>query len=185
MGAAAMLRLVLCALVGIAASKTTSAHRRNAHRSPRSGPELPAGFALCALEPRWASRPLFELHSLTLSPDPPQRNSDLSIAIRGTLRRDLSGGTVAYAVSYAGYSLVREERPLCEVLGQDAGLPQCPLEAGEWSVRHTVRVPWPVPSGTYSLHVAAWDDAGAPLLCTEAEFQIVSPASRHRLFLID
>ena len=97
---------------------------------------------------------LFHLEALSLSPDPPQRSSPLTVHLRGYLKERLTGGVLNYTASFGGLQLVKGSEDGCTLLAkEDQSLPQCPIEAGLIEVTHTAQLPWHVPPGRYLIDV--------------------------------
>ncbi len=93
---------------------------------------------------------LFKLESLTISPDPPQRSSPLTVNVRGYLKERLDSGMLNYTASFGGLQLIKGSEDGCSLLArEDGNLPQCPIEAGLIEVTHTAQIPWHVPPGRY------------------------------------
>lgn len=123
-------------------------------------PKLPKGWASCS-----SPSALFQLHSITLSPDPPRRSNLLRINIRGNLAVPITTGLFNYTVRYGIIPIVKDSMELCDALRMEPRIPQCPLRSGAWDVTHTVELPKETPFGRYSVEAAAWHADGREIFC--------------------
>lgn len=129
----------------------------------------PVSWTLCS-----SPGALFHLESLDLSPDPPQRSSPLTVHVRGLLKERIESGWLNLSASFGGLQLVKRTEDGCSLLAKEGGsLPQCPIEAGEIDVTHTVQLPWHVPPGRYLIDVnVETKDDHREVLCLKLDVAI-------------
>lgn len=95
---------------------------------------------------------LFRLDSLELNPDPPKRSTPLTVHVTGLLKETLTEGVIEYEVKFGGFKLATGSLDGCPTLKQEPTLPQCPVQAGQYDVTHTVQLPWHIPPGRYLIN---------------------------------
>ena len=121
---------------------------------------------------------LFELHSIEVVPDPPQRTRRIAVRIRGHLREDLEEGDVEYTARYGGLQVVTAQVDGCQKLAEEQSLPQCPIRAGAKDIAYATDIPWFVPPGQYTVDVESRTRPGnRRIFCLQIEAPILSPSA--------
>lgn len=113
----------------------------------RMRPARPVSWMNCGEEDD-----LFRLDSLELNPDPPKRSTPLTVHVKGLLRETLTEGVIEYEVKFGGFKFATGSLDGCPTLKQEPNLPQCPVQAGQYDVTHTVDLPWHIPPGRYLIN---------------------------------
>jgi hypothetical protein len=96
----------------------------------------------------------FELESLELFPNPPEKNSNLKILVKGNLLKDIDiGSKLRTVVKYQRITLIKRTFDLCEELNKDENdFPvKCPIYKGEKIVEYSVKIPDNIPNGKYHI----------------------------------
>jgi hypothetical protein len=98
----------------------------------------------------------FRLKSLELFPNPPQKNNNLKIVVKGNLIEDITNESkLKTIVKYQRITLIKRTFDLCEELNKDKNnFPvKCPITKGDKEVEYNVNIPDNIPNGRY--HVDA------------------------------
>lgn len=131
---------------------------------------MPIGWKLC--ERRIES--LLTLRRAEINPDPPRKGHQILVSIEGLLGEDIHGGTLTLTVHYNTVPILWKTLDLCVTLKNDGWLPAgCPIPAGHLRINHTIEIPWPVPSGSYSISANALTLEKRSILCVEGSFQLL------------
>lgn len=142
--------------------------------------EMPEGWVNCGCE-----KDLFRLDLMAVSPDPPRRSENATVRVVGELREDITGNVkVDYVVKYGSLPIVRDTVDACELLGEYAVLPQCPLKRGRYDVTYSELLPGYTPMGTYTVHAEGYmpqpDGSKRPVFCVEGVvvIRLFNPATK-------
>ena len=137
-------------------------------------------FAVCALAQAkdfvscGADTDDFQISELNVSPDPPVMGQNVTVSAAGTLKTDITGGSVTlevYLHTFVGkIRVVNKKENICQSVGS---IPNpCPIKAGPYSKTITEMVPHEkIPSGTYSGQVRGDDQDGKQIACIAFEYK--------------
>jgi hypothetical protein len=100
-----------------------------------------------------------------VDPSPLRPGRNVTITLRGSLSKKVTGGTYDARVTYLG-------APLLHTGGNLADVVRLPVPAGSFSLHKTVQVPSRAPSGKYNLTLTAANQRDAPLLCVRVPFEV-------------
>lgn len=87
---------------------------------------------------------VFDLKSLYLNPDPPQRGQALQFSIEGTLNSVIEKGAVVHVRAKLGFiQLMNQDLDLCDEITKVGR--ECPIPKGPFLLNHTVDIPREAP----------------------------------------
>ncbi|KAI3659485.1 hypothetical protein MP638_004547 [Amoeboaphelidium occidentale] len=114
----------------------------------------------------------FELKSLVINPNPPQKGKELSIDAEGYLAHDVTDGSVVQvSVAINGRPFLTRELDLCEETSKDPNAPQCPLTAGDKKITYKVQLPEKIPNFKYDVTARIIDQQNRQVLCAKASLR--------------
>jgi hypothetical protein len=114
---------------------------------------------------------VFELKSIWLNPDPPERGQQLEFSIEGTLKADIKQGAVVHVRAKLGFiQLINQDMDLCEKIKQVGR--ECPIPKGPFLLNHTVEIPKEAPPGKYSVWADIKNFDSAHVACAEGSFRM-------------
>jgi len=114
---------------------------------------------------------VFELKSLLLNPDPPQRGQKLLYSIEGTLNQDIKQGAVVHVRAKLGFiQLMNQDLDLCQEIKKIGR--ECPVPKGPFSLNQTVDIPKEAPPGRYSVFADIKNFDSAHVACAEGTFRM-------------
>ncbi|KAE8221669.1 hypothetical protein CF319_g5006 [Tilletia indica] len=114
------------------------------------------------------SSDIVEVHTIEVSPDPPQRGKNMTIHATGKVQKRIEEG--AYAMVDVKIGLIRllhRQIDICEEARQNNAEVQCPVEPNEYDLTQTVTLPSQIPPAKFGVHVSAFDSNDEPLLCLD------------------
>lgn len=106
--------------------------------------------------------------SVTLSPDPPQRNTQENVILGGQLSEQATGGTVDLSISFAGFTVYNNTWPVCNLV-------KCPVGPGPITAQLQVpgsAIPSISPAGTYNAQATITDQSGTQVTCVAVQFAL-------------
>ncbi|CCE65622.1 hypothetical protein TPHA_0M00470 [Tetrapisispora phaffii CBS 4417] len=109
-----------------------------------------------------------DITQVNLSPNPPARGKDLTISASGTVASVVGEGSYVDVEVRLGYvKLLTQKFDLCQMLSDNdiAGLGECPIQKGAYSLTKAVRIPDEVPPGKYTVLARAYNEHGELLTC--------------------
>ncbi|KAF9287905.1 Phosphatidylglycerol/phosphatidylinositol transfer protein [Mortierella alpina] len=116
---------------------------------------------------------LLKIHNYTLTPNPPQKGQNLTIEAYGSLSEAVVEGAKIHLIVKLGViKLLTKELDFCT---ESATINKnCPLEAGEQSLYHSVELPKEIPPGKYMVNIKVVnpDDKQVTCLVAKASFGI-------------
>ncbi|KAF9562715.1 Phosphatidylglycerol/phosphatidylinositol transfer protein [Mortierella alpina] len=116
---------------------------------------------------------LLQMHNYTLTPNPPEKGKNLTIEAYGSLSEDVvEGATIHLTVKLGLIKLLTTKLDFCE---ESAKINKnCPLEAGEQSLYHSVELPKEIPPGKYVVNIKVLnpDEKQVTCLIAKAQFGI-------------
>ncbi|WFD29283.1 hypothetical protein MSPP1_000290 [Malassezia sp. CBS 17886] len=113
------------------------------------------------------------VESIELQPDPPQRGQNLTIRARGTVTSLIDEGTfVDVDVRLGPWRVLSQRLDVCEEARSNNVSLQCPVDAGQYEVVHTVLLPSMIPPARlmparFSVHVSGATQDTKPLVCMD------------------
>ncbi|TPX39739.1 hypothetical protein SeLEV6574_g07012 [Synchytrium endobioticum] len=127
---------------------------------------IASSASLCATD-----NDIFEVESITLTPDPPQKGQPLVIEARGTLKEDVVAGAIADVRVKLGLIKLFEQRlDICEQIKQiDL---ECPIQKGYHVIERSIQVPNELPTGKYTVHINGSNADARPITCVNVEFRM-------------
>lgn len=110
---------------------------------------------------------LLDITLVNLSPNPPDRGTELTITATGIISKTIEEGAyVDVEVRFGYIKLLTKTFDLCEQVGEvDLS---CPLEAGEYELSKTVEIPNEVPPGKYTVWARAFTKDDEFISCITA-----------------
>ena len=114
----------------------------------------------------------FELKSLVLTPNPPEKGKKLSIKLNGDLLKSInSGSLLRTVVKYQRIVLFRSTFDVCKELEKpDNKLPiKCPIEIGEKTLDYEVDLPDNLPNGKFSVDAELLNENKDLIFCTKIQ----------------
>ncbi|KAG7194899.1 Phosphatidylglycerol/phosphatidylinositol transfer protein [Scheffersomyces spartinae] len=110
---------------------------------------------------------LLSLHSVVISPNPPERGQNLTFIAKGYLDKPiLDGAYVEVDVKYGFIKLIHQTFDLCEEITKvDLS---CPVADGEQVIVKEVEVPQEVPPGQYIVNARAYTKDDEFITCLSA-----------------
>lgn len=110
---------------------------------------------------------LLTLHSVVISPNPPERGQNLTFIAKGFLEKPiLDGAYVEVEVKYGFIKLVHQTFDLCEEITK-VDL-TCPVADGEQVIVKEVEIPNEVPPGQYIVNARAYTKDDEFITCLSA-----------------
>lgn len=122
---------------------------------------------LCDLE----EKQYLDISSIMLTPNPPERGTDLVIAAKGEVKKLIKEGAYVDVEVRLGYiKLLTQTFDLCEVLEEnDVNGLTCPVKPGIYDLKKTVTIPEEVPPGKYTILARAYTVDDELLTCITGE----------------
>lgn len=121
---------------------------------------------------------LLDIHQINLTPNPPVRDSNLTVEATGWLASKVDEGSYVDVEVRLGYiKLLTQRFDLCDLLDQQPsdedevqGNMQCPVAQGEHKLHTTVKIPREVPMGKYTFVARAYSQEDVLLTCLTGDF---------------
>ena len=110
------------------------------------------------------------IQSLTVSPDPPKKNAELTISFAITTSMELTGGVVSVKAFLGTFPVYSGNLDLCS-LTKHTNM-TCPIQPGEYSSTIQKFIPKTAPSGHYSGRAVAFDQYSEVIACIEISFSL-------------
>jgi C1A family cysteine protease len=107
--------------------------------------------------------------AVTITPNPPVKGSDVTVAVSGTLDEQVTKGSVSYSVEYLGIKIYSATQSLCDDFKEFI---TCPVAAGPFKLSITEKIPSSVPKGTYKAHVKLTDQQNQEITCIDANLSM-------------
>eukprot|EP00026_Physarum_polycephalum_P021164 Phypoly_transcript_24239.p1 GENE.Phypoly_transcript_24239~~Phypoly_transcript_24239.p1 ORF type:complete len:169 (+),score=16.80 Phypoly_transcript_24239:76-507(+) len=107
--------------------------------------------------------------SVTISPDPPTKGSNLTVSVVGTMNTQVTTGSyVQLKVKYGIITIINQKENLCGAPSPIA----CPINTGPWKQAVSVNIDNSVPSGSYSASAEFTDQNGKQIACVNVAFDL-------------
>lgn len=117
---------------------------------------------------------LLQIHDITLDPNPPLRDHELTIDASGILNGPVETGSYVDIEVRLGYiKLLTQRFDLCQLLNDESQSDNdmvCPVSTGEHHLVKTVKIPKEVPGGKYTFIARAYTNDGILLTCLTGDF---------------
>ncbi|KAG8789175.1 Phosphatidylglycerol/phosphatidylinositol transfer protein [Ceratobasidium sp. 428] len=95
-----------------------------------------------------------QVHSIKVSPDPPQIGKDLTITASGYVGQKIEDGAYADVTVKLGLiKLLHKQFDVCEEARNNNVTVQCPVEPGEYVVMQTVTLPKETPKAKFVIDI--------------------------------
>lgn len=104
-----------------------------------------------------------------MTPDPPKKGQDVTVAASGTLDEQVTSGKINVEVEFLGIKVVNETLDLCKTISK---YQQCPIAQGPLSVKVTESLPSDAPSGHYTGKAVISDQSGSQIACIALDFNL-------------
>eukprot|EP01025_Chloroclados_australasicus_P045956 TRINITY_DN50706_c0_g1_i1.p3 TRINITY_DN50706_c0_g1~~TRINITY_DN50706_c0_g1_i1.p3 ORF type:complete len:227 (+),score=31.94 TRINITY_DN50706_c0_g1_i1:44-682(+) len=114
---------------------------------------------------------------ISVTPDPPKKGQDVTIAASGTLDEEVSSGKITVEVEFLGIKVVNKTLDLCQTISK---YQQCPIKQGPLSVKLTESLPSDAPSGHYTGKATITAQSGAEVACVSLDFNLSQAPQRGR-----
>ena len=110
----------------------------------------------------------FQLKSLKLTPEVPQKGKALTIELNGLLLSNIEKKTkLKVVVKYQRIRLLNKMFDLCDELDKTEKSPiKCPVEPGEKNWKYTVEVPKNIPNGMFNIDALITTDTNEIIACS-------------------
>ncbi|KAF9329201.1 Phosphatidylglycerol/phosphatidylinositol transfer protein [Podila minutissima] len=110
---------------------------------------------------------LLDIKYINISPDPPARGQNLTIDAMGILAKDVvEGAKIDVLVKLGLVKLLQKQLDFCEEAAKVDK--NCPLQAGEQYLQHTVELPKEIPPGKFTATVKVKNPDGEEISCLTA-----------------
>ena len=117
---------------------------------------------------------LLTINTLTVTPNPPEAGSNLTIEASGFLKDDIADGAyVVVDVRYGYVRLINQEFDLCEEL-ENVDM-TCPISKGPRTIKKVVELPKEIPPGKYTVKAQAFTDEDEYITCLTASVTFSLP----------
>jgi len=117
---------------------------------------------------------IVQIHSLTISPDPPEPGQNLTIKASGYVSERIEeGATADVTVKLGLVKLLQKRFDICEEASKAEADIQCPVEEGEHSVTQVVALPKEIPRAKFSVAVRAFSVDEEPLMCADIKIDFM------------
>ncbi|KAK0551967.1 hypothetical protein OC845_001940 [Tilletia horrida] len=121
----------------------------------------------CAQDPN-SPAPVVDLHTVNVSPDPPQAGKNMTVQATGTVRSKIDEGAYGVVDVKIGFiRLLHRQIDICEQARENGAEVQCPVEAGDYDISQTVELPSPIPPAQFGIHFDGFTSNDEPLLCLD------------------
>jgi len=119
---------------------------------------------------------LFEMKDFSVLPDSPVRGENLTVSVKGVLKKPIEGNeSLSLVVKYGPLKLYDKTSNLCDEAAKIESVPHCPIEAGELSFEQEVALPDDIPPGAYLIRAAAYSESQQlQIFCVSGKMQIPS-----------
>ncbi|TDL28316.1 hypothetical protein BD410DRAFT_737528 [Rickenella mellea] len=111
---------------------------------------------------------IIELHSIKVTPDPPQPGKNLTVAVTGYVRETIEEGAYADVTVKLGLvKLLQKEFDVCEEARNADASVRCPVDPGEYEVEQTVELPKEIPPAKFTIMVRGYTPEDEPMVCVD------------------
>ncbi len=114
-----------------------------------------------------------DIHQVDLVPNPPMRDSELTIKASAFLASEVIEGSYIDVEVRLGYiKLLTQRFDLCDLLDQqdEENEMRCPVKQGEQTLHTTVKIPREVPVGKYTFVARGYTQDDVLLTCLTGNF---------------
>jgi len=108
----------------------------------------------------------FTIGSVTITPDPPVKGQNITVALKGTMNTVVQSGTIHVDFKYSIVTILNKDEPLC------AAPVTCPIPVGPFGISVTDLIPSDAPSGSYSGVANITDQAGKEIACAKIALKL-------------
>ncbi|KAK0520828.1 hypothetical protein OC835_007082 [Tilletia horrida] len=111
---------------------------------------------------------LVDVHSISVSPDPPQPGKNMTVRASGTVKERIEEG--AYAMVDVKLGLIRllhRQVDICEEARANNADVQCPVDPKDYDITQTVQLPSQIPPAKFGVHMEAFTTDDNPMLCLD------------------
>ncbi|PFH59029.1 hypothetical protein XA68_12909 [Ophiocordyceps unilateralis] len=128
--------------------------------------KVPGGSPLLFCD-GYIPRDFVDIKSVKLTPTNPEAGKNLTIEARGTVHKDIrKGAYVRLEVKWGLITLLRTVQDLCE---QTSNIDlECPIKAGDMTLKKTVQLPKAIPDGTYNVLADVYSEDDQHITCLTA-----------------
>jgi len=104
----------------------------------------------------------FAIGDVQITPDPPKKGQNLTVAFKGILDEDVSAGTIDITVKYSVITLLSKTENLCTF---DPAEVKCPIPKGNFGLKVSELIPGDAPPGSYTGKAIIKDQSKAEIAC--------------------
>jgi len=116
--------------------------------------------------PKGTSNDDFTIGSVTITPDPPVKGQNITVALKGTMNKQVQSGNVHVDFKYSIVTILDKTEPLC------TAPVTCPIAAGPFGMSVTEMIPSDAPSGSYSGTANITDQSGNEIACAKIALKL-------------
>eukprot|EP00003_Mantamonas_plastica_P008405 TRINITY_DN1735_c0_g1_i3.p3 TRINITY_DN1735_c0_g1~~TRINITY_DN1735_c0_g1_i3.p3 ORF type:complete len:155 (+),score=45.07 TRINITY_DN1735_c0_g1_i3:44-466(+) len=109
-----------------------------------------------------------KIGSVQITPDPPQKGANITVAASGTLDEQVTGGSAVVKLYYSGIKILDHTYDLCTLDPQI----KCPFPQGTNTLKVSEMIPSDAPGGHYTGSVNLNDQNNTEITCIKLDFHL-------------
>mgnify|MGYP001578204331 CR=1 FL=1 len=114
----------------------------------------------------------FKLEHITLSPNPPRKNQNLNINMKGNLNEKIDfGTTISIKIHYTFFKVYDKTLDLCSELEKHSDSIKCPIEKGIQDIKYIAQISKEMLNGKYKISVKI-NQKNTKVFCINMKLQI-------------
>eukprot|EP00163_Fabomonas_tropica_P019448 TRINITY_DN340_c0_g1_i3.p1 TRINITY_DN340_c0_g1~~TRINITY_DN340_c0_g1_i3.p1 ORF type:complete len:214 (+),score=60.04 TRINITY_DN340_c0_g1_i3:84-644(+) len=112
----------------------------------------------------------FIIESVSISPNPPKKGETITVSASGSLKTEVTSGSVVVDVKYGFLPVVDKTLDICQL---DPSKLPCPFKPANLTIGPlSVEIPSKVPDGHYKGNAKATDQSGNEIFCVDIDFDL-------------